>query len=396
MENKIMSCKYKSSNITFSIEDYKKHLQNSGESPQDNKVIETQFNKLIRDEIFNFMGRFENIILLAGAGASVVSDKENKVNEKFGQTVKMLGNAVIEELKNDRNCYTKDQLSKQCKYEHDDENFNLEDFLSCMQFYLEFESFGKRSKFKRSYDKILKTIKNKTSYNYNDEYFKHAKLIKQLTDIHTSPNRLSIVTTNYDTIIEDSADSLGYTVFDGFTFSHSPEFEIDMFDWYLSKPIAEVKSQKEAYKKTVINLLKIHGSLTWERIDGTIVRKNKKEIKEPIMIFPSSHKYMQSYQKPYFELFSKFQELLRKPNTILITAGFSFADNHISQMIIQALKTVPSLSLLVTDFDISPSESNENWQELESLMEKDYSIAFLEATMNTDLTDFFIGGYKND
>ena len=84
--------------------------------------------------------------------------------------------------------------------------------------------------------------------------------------------------------------------------------------------------------------MKIHGSLTWERNNNEIVRKNKSNVEKPIMIFPSSNKYMQSYEKPYFELFTKFQELLRKSNTVLITTGFSFADNHISQMVIQAIK----------------------------------------------------------
>ena len=145
-----------------------------------------------------------------------------------------------------------------------------------------------------------------------------------------------------------------------------------------------------------MNLLKIHGSLTWEREQDKIVRKNKVDSKSPIMIFPSSNKYMQSYQKPYFELFSKFQELLRKPNTLLITAGFSFADNHISQMIIQALKNIPSLSLLITDFNISPEKPNENWEEIKKLMNSNYNIAFLKAVMNTDLTNYFVRGESND
>ena len=105
---------------------------------------------------------------------------------------------------------------------------------------------------------------------------------------------------------------------------------------------------------------------------------------------------MQSYERPYFELFSKFQALLRKQNTVLITAGFSFADNHISRMIIQALKTIPSLSILVTDFDISSANPNKNWNELIDLMKKDYNIAFLQATMNSNLTDYFIRGNIND
>ena len=140
-------------------------------------------------------------------------------------------------------------------------------------------------------------------------------------------------------------------------------------------------------------MLKLHGSLTWERDEKGIRRKEKYEISNPIMIFPSSNKYMQSYQEPYFELFTKFQELLKRPNTLLISAGFSFADNHISQMIIQAIIHNRSLSALISDFNIS--QSNANWDRLINLMRQNYQIAFLRATMNDELTDY-LGEYYDD
>lgn len=109
------------------------------------------------------------------------------------------------------------------------------------------------------------------------------------------------------------------------------------------------------------------------------------------MVFPSSDKYAQSYQEPYFELFTKFQELLKRSNTLLITSGFSFADNHISRMILQAIKSNGSLHVLATDYDIEPENPNENWNELVRMQAKAYQIAFLQATMNDRLTDY-LGG----
>ena len=99
------------------------------------------------------------------------------------------------------------------------------------------------------------------------------------------------------------------------------------------------------------------------------------------------------YQEPYFELFTKFQELLKRPNTLLITTGFSFADNHISQMIIQAILHNKSLATLISDFNIT--QENANWIKLEELMEHNYQIAFLKAAMNSDLTDY-LGEYYDD
>ena len=117
------------------------------------------------------------------------------------------------------------------------------------------------------------------------------------------------------------------------------------------------------------------------------------------MIFPSSNKYMQTYTEPYFELFTKFQELLHKKNTLLITTGFSFADTHISKMILQAIKTEPSLSVLFCDYKINldSAKDNENIQALKTLMNKSYNIAFLKATIDTDLTEYLsLGGVEND
>ena len=89
----------------------------------------------------------------------------------------------------------------------------------------------------------------------------------------------------------------------------------------------------------------------------------------------------------------QFQELLKRPNTLLITTGFSFADNHISQMIIQAILHNKSMATLITDYNIN--QNNENWQRIEDLLRHNYKIAFLKATMNADLTDY-LGEYYDD
>ncbi|MDN6279250.1 MAG: SIR2 family protein, partial [Lactococcus lactis] len=212
--------------------------------------------------------------------------------------------------------------------------------------------------------------------------------LKILSSKLKKENKLTVVTTNYDTLFEEAAESLEMTVIDGFSFSYYPYFDSNMFDWKLVRDVPNVKTTQLEYKENVINLLKIHGSLTWERSesDQKIRRKQKDSVNNPIMVFPSSNKYVQSYDKPYFELFTKFQELLRRPNTLLITTGFSFADNHIATMITQAIKHNPGLNALVSDHNIS--QGHNNWEELYDLMEDHFQIAFLKATLNADLIDY--------
>lgn len=394
---------FKSVNNKYTY-DNDKYLKN--ETPlmdeDGNSINDASFKLLIKKETSHFIHKnYGNIIVLAGAGASVVLNGNN-ICEKFGKTVSMLAELINKELKMDSNCFTLQELADFCKYnvpvEEVEESkinpkFNLEDFLSDLLSFEKYVAEGDYPKYEVSKNKIFDLIISNTSYDYDESYLKHSAFINTVSHLVKTPSKLSIVTTNYDTLIEDAADSIGFTVIDGFTFAHRPQFDSDMFEWNLVKDIENIKTRELEYKKNIINLLKLHGSLTWERSDKHIFRKEKNNVKKPIMIFPSSNKYMQSYQEPYFELFIKFQELLKRPNTLLITTGFSFADNHISQMIIQAILHNKSLALLISDYNIN--QENENWIRLQELMQYNYQIAFLKATMNSDLVDY-LGEYYDD
>lgn len=372
---------------------------------RDNPINDVYFKSLIKKETSSFIHKsFTNIIVLIGAGASVLC-KDNNMDPRFGKTVAMLAQFVNEELKKDVNCFTLQAMADLCKYSilvevlGDDgkqklnPQFNLEDFLSDLLSFEKYVSDNDREKYEMTKEKIFSVIISNTSYEYDNSCLKHSAFINTVSHLVKTPSKLNIVTTNYDTLIEDAAESIKYTVIDGFSFSHRPYFDSDMFEWNMIKDVDNVKTNELEYKKNIINLLKLHGSLTWERDKFGIMRKEKAEVNNPIMIFPSSNKYMQSYQDPYFELFTKFQELLKRPNTLLITSGFSFADNHISQMIIKAVQHNKGLSMLVTDYNIT--QGNTNWNNLIDLMKHNYQISFLKTTMNDDLVDY-LGEYYDD
>lgn len=394
---------FKSANSKYTC-DNDKYLKNGTplEDEDGNDINDYTFKLLIKKEISHFIHKnYSNIIVLAGAGASVVSN-DNNIRAEFGKTVPMLAELVNEKLKTDSSCFSLQELADFCKYnvpvEKAEEGkinpkFNLEDFLSNLLSFEKYVTENDYPKYEVSKNKIFDLIISNTSYDYDELYLKHAAFINTVSHLVKTPSKLSIVTTNYDTLIEDAADSIGFSVIDGFTFAHRPQFDSDMFEWNLVKDIENIKTRELEYKKNIINLIKLHGSLTWERSNDHIYRKEKCDVKNPIMIFPSSNKYMQSYQEPYFELFIKFQELLKRPNTLLITAGFSFADNHISQMITQAIKHNKSLAVLISDHNIN--QENENWIRLQELMKQNYQITFLKATMNSDLVDY-LGEYYDD
>lgn len=262
-------------------------------------INDAAFSLLIKKETSFFIHKtFNNIIVLAGAGASVLC-ASGKIDNRFGKTVFMLAELINNVLNQDPNLFTLQELANLCKYNTPVEikgqnttstlnpSFNLEDFLSDLLSFEKYVSSTDQSKYTNSKNKIFELIVSNTSYDYNNNYLKHAAFINTVSHLVRTPSKLTIVTTNYDTLIEDAADSIGYTVMDGFTFSHRPYFDSDMFDWNLVKDIENIKTREHEYKKNIINLLKLHGSLTWERDANGIRRKEKTDVVNPIIIFPS-------------------------------------------------------------------------------------------------------------
>ncbi|MDB6209786.1 SIR2 family protein [Streptococcus oralis] len=404
------------------------------DSQEEQKKVFTKidFQRMISGKIHRIVygEKYSNIVFLAGAGASVTQD----LNPNFGKTVKMIADDVFSKLDKSDGLYTLKELASQCRYKDGNildkeseetetyklaDSFNLEDFLSTLFHYRPYVPDTDKDKFNNSIKKILQLIKENTNYSYDSKELKHGKLLNFLSSLSGKEgNKFSVITTNYDVLIEEAAAENNFVIFDGFNFTPIPKFDSSMFEWNLIREVQNINTREVEYKDKTFNLLKIHGSLTWEKQDdGTILRKNKDSIIDTdkmVMVFPSSDKYAQSYQEPYFELFTKFQDLIKRPNTLLISSGFSFADVHISKMVIQALKNNTSLKLLVTDFNIDPnreynkgdgkfklidksdSKYNQNWAELIDLMDEGYPITFLKATMNSDLVDFLRGKYLND
>lgn len=381
--------------------------------------VEKDFNQVISSETKMFINqKIDNIVVLFGAGASVTDnnwDEDKNGVAKTGVTVAKIAEKVLEKLHDgnydlkgvELKVYPLDEIANISKYNDNvfetDEagnvvlgpNFNLEDFLSNLFSFEKFVEISEKKVFENTINAIQDIIVKATSYDYDDKIFKHVKLLNILSKFAKSDSKMNIITTNYDTLIEDAAESMKWTVFDGFSFSRSPQFDSDMFNWSLVKDVPNVKTHENIFKKNVINLLKIHGSLTWERSekDEHIIRKPKEVVRKPIMVFPSSDKYAQSYQEPYFDLFNKFQNMLQKRNTLLLTIGFSFADNHIARMVLNAIKSNDSLTTLITNFNI---DSNiKNWKELEQAMNNYYNVAFLQSTLNGELTDY-LGGETVD
>lgn len=381
-----MSNIFSTGNLTLSMDEDGQYLLNGVMMlDADNEPIkEAEFESRVSNEVARFINNnYSQIVFLAGAGASITGHKDPQSIR--GRSMRELTGIIADALSVDKNVFSISQMAAYSKYEFVDatsDEFQLENFISAVQSAQPYIATSKRSKYNKSVSVILETIIRNTSYDYDDQLLKHAQIINILSSRITPPNKLTVATTNYDTLFEEAAAKVAYTVMDGFTADIDPRFDPDVFEWNLVKDIPNLATAELEYKKQVINLIKLHGSLTWQFDDEHILRRLPRNLVDsPVMIFPSANKYMQSYTEPYFELFSKFQELINRPNTLLIANGFSFGDNHIAEMVYHAVTHNSGLSVLVSDYCLEAHDAR-GWQLLEGLKDSGYSIAFLQAVLN--------------
>jgi hypothetical protein len=64
------------------------------------------------------------------------------------------------------------------------------------------------------------------------------------------------------------------------------------------------------------------------------------------MIYPTPAKQNSSLGSPYADLFREFQSRIVREQSVLITVGFAFGDEHLNNIIYQAL-TIPTFRLIV-------------------------------------------------
>jgi len=202
---------------------------------------------------------------------------------------------------------------------------------------IEMETFRKEIE-----NRLKKHCKEDIILNENSA---HIDLITKVTNWRKlSLPRTKIFSLNYDTLFEQTWNRWQYTIIDWFSFSIPRTFNWTNFDLDIVKRNKNYLEKEDNFEKKVFHLYKLHGSVNWEDESWRIIQSQEAKWK---LIYPWSSKYEESYEMPYFEMISRFQQELRKENVTLNIIWYSFSDNHINSMIIEAFKTNPSLRLII-------------------------------------------------
>lgn len=346
--------------------------------PNDSDILEKQKNDLseLQTKLKTAL-QMPNIMALAGSGTSL----GNVIN---GPSMSDLWDKCT---KNDRTTDA-DNIIRKINYDVSKlGNQNIEEFLSYCEAYQQINNDLELNEFLIESKKIiLKECKfNKTP----SALFAHREFIKKLARRKAKDNRIKLFTTNYDTCFEEAAGLLGITVIDGFTFSTPRIYSPQFFDYDIIKRDGNIASNTPKYLEGVFHLYKLHGSVNWfkkKNDEGSFIIEQKEadDAENICMIFPAKGKYQQSYIQPHLELIAKFLQGLRDPNICLITSGFGFNDDHLSEPIYAALQSNPHLKLIVVDRSVdkkflNPDKSSPYWKKFKDLADKGLDILFIKA-----------------
>lgn len=211
----------------------------------------------------------------------------------------------------------------------------------------------------------------------------YRNLLQKLARRRVRDPRLKVFTTNYDMCFETSSSDLGMMVIDGFSYTRKRRFDGKYFNY----DVVRRDSEKHEFVEGIFQLYKLHGSVSWVRDGNEIFEYAKPSAKDACLIYPAKGKYQQAFLQPHLELLSRFLESLRQPNSCLFMAGFGFNDDHLSEPIYSAIKSNPSLKLIIADYkcaahieNAGSSGSSAYWRKFADLSEQGYDIHFVNGT----------------
>ncbi|HAT1803907.1 TPA: SIR2 family protein [Legionella pneumophila] len=256
--------------------------------------------------------------------------------------------------------------------------------------------------------------------------------------------QVNLFTTNVDIFLEKSLEEQYLEFNDGFSGTLTPRFALSNFKKSLYKTSSHYDNKSEI---PMFNLYKLHGSLTWKlgaadsitldsqlntvksvrdvlaalpdgslkgaiknndgrlelkTIEELISEYQDKEIDENLreilsnlknnydripMINPTKEKFkFTTLNYTYYELLRMFSNELERENSVLFVMGFSFADEHIREIVLRAINSNPTLIVYIFPYDQKAKEQIKEYLSFQNSYPKNNNLKFVfDETSKNDL-----------
>ncbi len=297
----------------------------------------------------------------------------------------------------------------------------------------------KTSLYKHYFDQVIsKNIDLLKNDSDATEVLKHyMQFLKAINTIILSrkstilSKQINLFTTNVDVFLEQSLDNAHLEYNDGFSGRFAPQFDLSNFKKLIYKTSLHYDNRSAI---PIFNLLKVHGSLTWNTQGDRIMFSPNLEVvkilnkitipddkvisiaddskiediisaSEQMILDDSLNEFAAVYEKlsivnptkekfhhtllnhTYYELLRFYSNELEKENTILFVLGFSFADEHIREITLRAANSNPTLIIYIIAHTHKARVEIEDRLKLDSLRYN--NIKIIEPSQDDDSKDEF-------
>ena len=167
---------------------------------------------------------------------------------------------------------------------------------------------------------------------------------------------LTIITPNYDCLVEYCCDKLKILCNTGFVgyFRKTLDFEkAERVVEYIDRSVVVKGRRRQIAKRTPhIRLFKVHGSIDWYDFNNNTVSdvsliENGKFKDKRLIILPGDRKYSQAFHEPYRDLIQKADNSLRSGRSFLMI-GYGFNDEHLHEILVKRLKEDEKYGIIIT------------------------------------------------
>ncbi len=138
-------------------------------------------------------------------------------------------------------------------------------------------------------------------------------------------------TTNYDLLMEQALEAQRVPYFDGFVGSRQAFFDP-----------SSMATDTDHFPSHWCRLWKLHGSVNWWRNGEGVVSRGGTPSQMAPLIYPSHLKYEESRRMPYLAMIDRLRGHLRRTRAVVVTCGFSFADQHLNEVLDGGLQGNPT------------------------------------------------------
>lgn len=161
--------------------------------------------------------------------------------------------------------------------------------------------------------------------------FAIAKLFLKI--IQPTPNKVTVVTTNYDRIAEYAADSINASIVTGFEGSLIRKLDL---------PTQTTSMKRIRSRERTVDIWKVHGSLDWFLSEDNQVISFPLSTKipvrhSPMIVPPGKDKYSKTHNEPYRTIIAQADAAFLNAGSYLCI-GYGFNDEHIQPKLLNQIR----------------------------------------------------------